>query len=133
MANLSLVSAERALLAGRAKAIELGVSCTITVIDAGGHLVAMARMDSAVLASIETSYTKAKASVWFAAPTVELWPDVQPGGPMFGISHSLSIPLALLPGGVPVLSEGILVGGIGVGGAASSQDHDIAVTARAAL
>jgi uncharacterized protein GlcG (DUF336 family) len=131
--TIPLAAAERAIAAGQQKAAEIGIRCTITVIDSGGNLVAAARMDGAVLASIETSYTKARTSLLFASPTADLTAEVQPGQPMFSIGSAMSEPLAFLAGGVPIVDTGKLIGAVGVGGGASHQDHDVATTAIAAI
>jgi uncharacterized protein GlcG (DUF336 family) len=123
---MSLAAAERAIAAGKEKAAEMGIRCTITVIDSGGNLVAVARMDGAVLVSIETSYTKARTAVLFAAPTRDLTADIQPERPMFSIANAVREPLAFMAGGVPIVADGVLIGAIGVGGGASHQDHDVA-------
>jgi uncharacterized protein GlcG (DUF336 family) len=124
---MSLAAAERAIAAGKEKAAEMGILCTITVIDSGGNLVAAARMDGAVLVSIETSYTKARTAVLFAAPTRDLTADIQPERPMFSIANAVREPLAFMAGGVPIVADGVLIGAIGVGGGASHQDHDVAI------
>jgi uncharacterized protein GlcG (DUF336 family) len=131
--TMSLAAADRAVAAGRKRAAEIDVRCTVTVIDSGGNLVAVARMDGAVLASIETSYTKARTSVLFAAATRDLTAEIQPERPMFSIANAVREPLAFQAGGVPIIDEGVLIGAIGVGGGASHQDHDIATAALGAL
>jgi uncharacterized protein GlcG (DUF336 family) len=132
--TLSLNSAEKAIEAGKAKAAELGIAFTISVVDAGAHLVAVSRMDGAALASVESSQAKARTSVLFAAPTRDLAGAVQPGAPMFGIEAGFRDPLAFVGGGVPVTDiDGRLIGAIGVGGGSPDHDSEVAEAVKSAL
>ncbi|WP_394620104.1 heme-binding protein [Lentzea sp. JNUCC 0626] len=134
MSHISLSSAENAIEAGKKKAAELGGAYTISVVDAGGLLIAASRLDGAPLAAVETSRTKARTSALFSAPTKDLVGAVQPGAPLYGVANAVVEPLAFIPGGVPVIGEdGRIIGAIGVGGGAPDQDHEIAVAARSAL
>jgi uncharacterized protein GlcG (DUF336 family) len=130
---ITLEAAERAIEAGKKKSAELGIPFTISVLDAGAHLIAAARLDGAALAAVETSQTKARTSVLFMQATKDLVPAVQPGAPLFGIEASTRDPLAFVPGGVPVFEDGVLVGAVGAGGGSPDQDHEVAAAAVAAL
>jgi uncharacterized protein GlcG (DUF336 family) len=104
-----------------------GIPYTISVIDAGGHLVTLIREDGAALASIDTSQSKARTAVFFAQPTADLQAAVQPGAPLYSIQISTPWPLAFVAGGVPITDgQGTVVGAVGAGGASPQQDHDIA-------
>src|SRR5580658_1008357 len=132
--SISLSSAGKAIEAGKAKAAELGIAFTISVLDDGARLIALSRMDGAALASVESSQAKARTSVYFAAPTRDLAGAVQPGAPMFGIESGFGDTLAFVGGGVPVTdSEGRLIGAIGVGGGYPDQDNEIAEAVKHAL
>jgi uncharacterized protein GlcG (DUF336 family) len=61
--------ARAAIAAGEAKADEIGVPMNIAVLDGGGHLKAFARMDGAVLGSIDIALKKAKTAVLCSAST----------------------------------------------------------------
>ena len=131
---IMLNNATKAIEAGKDKAAQLGIAFTITVVDAGGHLVALCRMDGAALGSVEASQSKARTSVMFATPTRDLAGAVQPGAPMFGIDSGFRDPLAFVAGGVPVTdANGTLVGAVGVGGGYPDNDHEVAEAVRAAL
>lgn len=115
-------------------ATDAGIPYTISVIDAGGHLVTLVREDGAALASIDTSQAKARTALFFAAPTADLQAAVQPGAPLYSIGTSLPWPLAFVAGGVPVTDgQGTVVGAVGAGGASPQQDHDIASVVAAIL
>ncbi|MGV9355384.1 GlcG/HbpS family heme-binding protein [Streptomyces misionensis] len=130
---ITLTAAQSAIEAGMRKGAELGVAFTISVVDAGAHLICAAKADGAALAAVETSQTKARTSVLFAQATKDLAPAAQPGAPLFGIDAGTRDPLAFVAGGVPVLRDGVLVGAIGVGGGTPGQDHEVASAALAAL
>jgi uncharacterized protein GlcG (DUF336 family) len=106
-----------------------GIAYTISVVDAGGHLIAVVREDGAALASIDTSQSKARTALFFAQPTADLQAAVQPGAPLHSIETSMQWPLAFVAGGVPITDgQGTVVGAVGAGGASPQQDHDIAST-----
>lgn len=134
MNSISLSSADKAIEAGKASAARLGIAFTITIVDAGAHLIAVARMDGAALAGVEASQAKARTSVLFAQPTRNLAPAVQPGAPMFGIGAGFRDTLAFVGGGVPLTdADGRLIGAIGVGGGSPDHDHEVAEAVKCAL
>jgi len=120
MTELTLELAHKLIHAGRTRAESIGLRCTLAVVDAGGHLIALERMDGALLASLETAQVKARTSVYFGAPTRAL-PMDKPFTP--ALLGGVSYPLAFVPGGVPLRLEGRLVGGFAVGGGSSEQDE----------
>ncbi|MGP3944763.1 GlcG/HbpS family heme-binding protein [Streptomyces sp. 6N106] len=133
VAPLTTQDAEALLQAARAAAEAAGVTAAISVLDAGGHLLAFRRDDRAVLIAGETSTRKAFTALQLDAPTADLADAVQPGGVFHTLPTALDRPLLFLAGGVPVHRDGRLVGAIGVGGGAPEQDHGIATTALATL
>ncbi|MET9391877.1 heme-binding protein [Streptomyces sp. NPDC006624] len=123
-----------ALVAAAHRAAEAaGVTVSVTVLDAGGHLLAFRRDDRAVLISGETSTRKAYTALQLNAPTADLVDAVQPGGPFHTLPTALDRPLLFIAGGVPVHRDGRLVGAVGVGGGAPEQDHAFATDAVKAL
>ncbi|MFJ2932924.1 heme-binding protein [Streptomyces sp. NPDC087219] len=130
---LTTQDAEILLTAARRAAEAAGVTVSVTVLDAGGHLLAFRRDDRAVLISGETSTRKAYTALQLDAPTADLVDLVKPDGPFHSLTTALDRPLLFIAGGVPVHRDGTLIGAIGVGGGAPEQDHSFAVTATAAL
>ncbi len=130
---LTTQDAEALLQAARAAAEAAGVAAAISVLDAGGHLLAFRRDDRAVLIAGETSTRKAFTALQLNAPTADLVDAVQPGGVFHTLPTALDRPLLFLAGGVPVHRDGRLIGALGVGGGAPEQDHGIATTALATL
>ncbi|MCS5714182.1 heme-binding protein [Herbiconiux sp. CPCC 205716] len=112
---------------------ESGIPACIAVVDGGGHLVLVTRMDGAVVGAIDSSIAKARTAVYFGASTSDLSGGVSPGGPMATIETASSTKLAFVAGGVPILDpEGVVIGGIGAGGGSPGQDH-AAVSAAARM
>lgn len=126
--RLTADGAMKLLQAAIAKATEMQVPQCISVVDAGGHLLAFARMDGAFALSIETSLMKAKTAASYGVPTGDI---------AAGIDLKLAIATQgkriNLPGGLPVIVDGHVIGAIGVGSGTGEQDKQVANAALAAL
>ncbi|WP_406437882.1 heme-binding protein [Streptomyces sp. NBC_00631] len=132
-APLTIQDAEFLIAEASRAAETAGATVSVTVLDAGGHLLAFRRDDSAVLISGETSTRKAYTALQLNAPTADLVDAVQPGGLFHTLPTALDRPLLFIAGGVPVRRDGRLIGAIGVGGGAPDQDHGFASAAVQAL
>ncbi|MEU5417738.1 heme-binding protein [Streptomyces sp. NPDC020799] len=130
---LTTDEADALVTAARRAADEQGVRIAVTVLDAGGHLLAFRRDDRAVLIAGETSTRKAFTAAQLDAPTADLVEAVRPEGLFHTLPTALDRPLLFIAGGVPLRRDGRLIGAIGVGGGAPDQDHAIATAATAAL
>ncbi|MGA5410743.1 GlcG/HbpS family heme-binding protein [Streptomyces lavendulocolor] len=130
---LTTQDAEALVDTARRAAEAAGVTVAVTVLDAGGHLLAFRRDDRAVLIAGETSTRKAFTALQLNTPTADLVDAVQPGGPFHTLPTALDRPLLFIAGGVPVHRDGRLIGAIGVGGGAPEQDHGFATAAVEAL
>ncbi|MBQ0866886.1 heme-binding protein [Streptomyces sp. RK75] len=130
---LTTADAETLIAAARRATDEAGVPVSITVLDAGGHLLAFRRDERAVLISGETSTAKAYTALQLNAPTAEVADLVKPGGPFHSLPTGLNEPLLFIAGGVPVHRDGQLIGALGLGGGAPEQDHGFAQAALQAL
>ncbi|MET7679458.1 heme-binding protein [Streptomyces sp. NPDC005423] len=126
---LTIQDAETLVAAARYTAEGAGVAVSVTVLDAGGHLLAFRRDDRAVLISGETSTRKAYTALQLGAPTRDLVDAVQPGGPFHTLPTALDRPLLFIADGRPVHRDGRLIGAIGVGSGAPEQDHGFATAA----
>ncbi|MFJ9039810.1 heme-binding protein [Streptomyces sp. NPDC102406] len=129
VAPLTIQDAETLVDAARRAAETTGVAVSVTVLDAGGQLLAFRRDDRAVLISGETSTRKAYTALQLDAPTAELVDLVKPDGPFHSLPTALDRPLLFIAGGVPVHRDGRLIGAIGVGGGAPDEDHGFATSA----
>lgn len=128
-APLTTQDAEALVTVAYRAAEDAGVRVSVTVLDAGGHLIAFRRDDRAVLISGETSTRKAYTALQLDTSTADLVEAVRPGGVFHTLPTALDRPLLFIAGGVPVHRDGRLIGAIGVGGGAPEQDHAFASTA----
>ena len=130
---LTSSQARAVILAAEARASAIGVAVIVAVVDAGVHLKAFARMDDAVLGSIDIALKKARTSALFQANSEAVWEYCKPGAP----AHALELTndgLAPFGGGVLLRATGgEVLGAVGVSGGAVAQDTEIAATAAAAL
>ncbi|MET7353809.1 GlcG/HbpS family heme-binding protein [Streptomyces mirabilis] len=130
---LTTHDAESLVSTARRAAEAAGATISVTVLDAGGHLLAFRRDDRAVLISGETGTRKAYTALQLNAPTADLVDLVKPEGPFHSLPTALDRPLLFIAGGLPVHRDGRLIGAIGVGGGAPEQDHAFATAAVEAL
>ena len=123
---VTLSDARRVIAAAEKKADELGQPMNIAVADAGGNLVAHARMDGAWIGSIDISMKKAYTSRAFDIETKDLADHSQSGGQFFGIHASNDGRIMIFAGGIPLRRDGRVVGAVGVSGGSGEQDHAVA-------
>jgi len=131
--SVSLADARRIIAAGEEKATQIGSPSNIAVVDAGGNLVAHVRMDGAWVGSIDISINKAFTSRAFDIETKALAANAQPEGQFYGIQNSNGGRVMIFAGGVPLKSNGVVVGAVGVSGGMGKQDQEVAEAAAAAL
>ncbi len=95
----------------------------IAVVDNGGHLVYLERLDGTFPAAAEVSVKKATTAALFKAPSAKLENSINGGRQaLITVGHTF------LQGGIPIIVDGQVVGAIGVSGAASAQqDEEIAI------
>jgi uncharacterized protein GlcG (DUF336 family) len=131
--SLTLDDATRMLRAGEAAAARFGVAYNIAVVDAGGHLVAFSRQDGALIGSIDLAIGKAVTARIFDKPTSLLAELAQPGAALFGIQETNSGRVVIFGGGIPVMSDGIIVGAVGASAGTIAQDIAVAEAAVSAF
>jgi glc operon protein GlcG len=126
--RLTSDGAMKLLHAALAKAREMGIPQCISIVDPGGHLMAFARMDGAYSQSIDTSLMKAMTAASYGVPTGDI---------AAGIDLKLAISTQgkriNLPGGLPIIVDGHVIGGIGVGSGTGEQDRQVANAALGTL
>ncbi|MCW2511770.1 MAG: ATP:cob(I)alamin adenosyltransferase [Mycobacterium sp.] len=132
MTAITLSAAAKVVEAATAKAAEIGQPMNIAVVDDGGHLVAFARMDGAIKASIDIATKKARTSILMNAPTAALMPLVQPGAELYGLEQ-LSGGLVIFGGGMLLTEGDVVIGAIGVSAGSVEQDVSVAEAGVAAL
>lgn len=125
-ARMTLVAAEAVIAAAKAEAEAIGQPMNIAVVDAGGHLVAFARMDGSILVSIDIAQRKAYTAVAMKLQTKDLSAVTQPGAPLYGLEHS-SGGIVTFAGGIPLPGpDGEPLGAIGVSAGSVEQDQQVA-------
>jgi glc operon protein GlcG len=127
--TLSLEDAKRVAAAARAEAEKNGWAVVIAVVDDGGHLMYLERLDGTQKASSRIAEEKGRAAILFKRPTKAIEDNVLEGRVvMMGLPGVVP-----LEGGVPLVKDGQYVGGIGVSGVQSFQDGVVARAGLAAL
>lgn len=117
----------RVLIAGaREKAEEIGVPMSIAVTDESCNLIAFERMDGTKTPGIGLAIDKSFTATGTRKGTHELGAASQPGKPAYGISSALGGRMLTIGGGLPVLVDGVVVGGIGVSSGTPAQDQEVA-------
>ena len=122
-APISLALAKKAVAAAEAEATKNNWGVAIVVVDSGGNLVMMERLENAQLSAARIAEAKAVTAVEFRRPT-KVFEDAVAGG---GIGlRVLTFGASVAEGGVPIVHEGRVIGAIGVSGVASHQDAQCA-------
>ena len=120
---ITLEQAKKAMAGAEAEARKNNWNVVIVVLDSGGNIVMINRMDGAQFGSIEVAREKAYSAVAFRRPTKVFEEAVGQGGVNLRI---LRLPGASpLEGGLPIIADGKLIGGIGVSGVLATQDAQI--------
>ncbi len=121
--SLTLSGARAVLQGATDEARRLGVRGSYAVVDAGGHVLLVERLDGTPAATPPISIEKARAAALFGKPTSVFETIINDGR-----TAMTTVPgFVLLQGGVPVVVDGVVVGAIGVSGASSAQqDEDLA-------
>src|SRR4030081_494607 len=129
VASLKLTSegAMKLLHAAMAKAKEIGVPQCISIVDPGGHLLAFVRMDGAFSQSIDTSLMKAMTAASYGIPTGDI-----AAGTDIKLAIATQGKRITRPGGLPIIVDGHVIGGVGVGGGAGGRGKQGAKGARGA-
>ena len=125
-ATLSDAGATRVLEGAIEEAISMGVPVTMVVVDEGGNLKALRRMDGAPLVSIQTAQNKAYAAAAIGMPGDAFFSAIKEDAA--AVASFASRPgLALIAGGIPLLVDNAVVGAVGVAGAMTgAEDRRIA-------
>ncbi len=127
---LTLTTAKSLVAAAAAEARKNNVGGAIAVVDDGGHLLYLERLDGTFPAAAAVAVEKARTAAVFRRPTRDFEDAIRNGRTsLLGVSV-----MTPLQGGVPVLDSGQVIGAVGVSGAASAaQDEEFAKIAVAAL
>lgn len=108
------------------RALEIGVKAVIAVSNKGARPVAVACMDDAYIASFDVAMKKAYTCAALKMSTSALKELTQPGQPLYGIQFTNNGQIVIFGGGVPLVSGGEVIGGLGVSGGSEEQDTALA-------
>jgi uncharacterized protein GlcG (DUF336 family) len=123
---VTLEDARRVIAAAEKKAQEIGQPMNIAVVDAGGNLVALVRMDKAWIGSVDIAINKAWTARAFDISTKQLAELSQSGDQFFGIHASNRGRVMIFAGGIPLKRGEQVVGAVGVSGGMGKQDQEVA-------
>ncbi len=126
---LTLAAARVIIDAAKTEATQQAWPVVIAVVDDGGHLIALERLDGAQFGSVEIAIAKARAAVAFKRPT-KAWDEVLAAGRQAVLGLPGVVPTE---GGVPIVVQDQIVGAVGVSGVTSPQDGVVAQAGAAAL
>jgi uncharacterized protein GlcG (DUF336 family) len=121
--EMNLKLAKTILSTAISKSEEMGRSCSIAIVDEHGWLVALHRMNGAPIPTAEIARDKAWTAATFRRPSAEVSQFGDPKVPGDGFNvQNWNERLTTIPGGMPILNEGRLIGAIGVCGGTSKHD-----------
>ncbi|HKW92221.1 MAG TPA: heme-binding protein [Methylomirabilota bacterium] len=126
---LSLEAAKTIAAAAELAAREHGVGVVIAVVDDGGHLILLHRLDDAQVASVNVGIGKARTAAIYRRPSKDFEEQIR-AGRVAALALADSTPLQ---GGVPIRVDGKVVGAVGVSGDTPQVDEAIAIAGANAL
>jgi glc operon protein GlcG len=127
--SIDLATAKKMVAAAEAAALKVDAKVGIAVVDANGDLVFSERLDGASARGVTSAQGKARAALLFGLPTKQVQDLIAAGKP---VPANVTVPpggateLTINQGGLPILKDGKVIGGIGAGGSASSEDERFA-------
>jgi len=119
---LTLEAAKKIAAAAEAEAVKNKWNVVIAIVDDGGHLIYLQRMDGTQTGSVDVAIRKAQTAMSFKRPT-KVFEDAIAGGRNALIALHGALPLE---GGLPLITGGQPIGAIGVSGVKSTEDGQIA-------
>lgn len=123
--NITLDQARKAMMSAEAEARKNNWPVAIAIVDTAGNLVLFQRIDNTQTASMQVAIDKSVSAAIYRRPTKAFQDLLAKGG------ENLRLPslrgASMVEGGVPVVIDGKIVGGIGVSGVAGHQDAEVAI------
>lgn len=119
-APISLANARKLAAAASAEAERMGVTVAVAITDPAGGLVYLEKHDLAMAGGVTVAWAKARSAALFKRPTKAFEDSLATGGAglrVLGLEGAVPV-----EGGLPILSDGKVIGAIGVSGASAAQD-----------
>jgi glc operon protein GlcG len=127
---INLEQAKKVMAGAEAEAKKNNWPVAIVILDSGGQMVMMQRLDNTQWGSVDIAKEKARTAVALRRPTKVLQDGIAQGGVNL---RFLSTGFSVLEGGIPIVREGKIIGSIGVSGVTSQQDAQTAQAGQDAL
>lgn len=121
---ITLEQAKKVMSAAEAEARKNNWPVVIAILDTGGQLVMLQRLDNTQWGSIDVAKDKARSAVAFRRPTKAFQDAVAQGGANLRLLNLTGA--SMLEGGVLIMADGKIIGSIGVSGVTGQQDAQIA-------
>jgi glc operon protein GlcG len=121
---IGLEAAKKVMTAAEADAVKNNWGMAIAILDSTGHMVMLHKLDNTQYGSIAAAEDKARSALYFRRPSKVFEELVAQGG--IGLRTLALRGASPLEGGIPLVSDGKIVGAIGVSGATSVQDGQVA-------
>jgi uncharacterized protein GlcG (DUF336 family) len=125
---LTLDDCKKMIAACEAEARKNNWNVAIAILDDGGHLLALQRLDGASPANAEIATRKGRTAA-ISRRSTKMWEDRIKDGRL----SVLKMPVLPVQGGIPIMYQGECVGGIGVSGVQSHEDEQVAQAGANAL
>ena len=120
---LTLEVAKKIADAAEADAVKKGVTVVIAIVDDGGHLILLERLDDTQVASVDVGIGKARTAAIYRRPS-KVFEDQIKEGRVAALALAGATPLQ---GGIPIIVDGKVIGAIGVSGNTPQVDESIAI------
>jgi glc operon protein GlcG len=128
---IELSTAKDVAAAAEAEAIRNGWAVVICIVDSTGHVVLLEKLDQTQYGSLELARAKAETALNFKRPTRVFESGIAEGG--LGVRFLSAHNVCALEGGIPLLRDGRIIGAIGISGARSTEDAQVAEAGARAL
>lgn len=125
--TLTLALAEQFLDAAKAEALKQGWTMSFAVVDVSGRQVALIRMDGARWMTTQVAQAKAFTAATFRRPSAAVEEFAEQRPDLFqSLTQLIDEPMLLAGGGLPIIIDGTLLGGVGASGGTEAEDIDCA-------
>jgi uncharacterized protein GlcG (DUF336 family) len=121
---INLEQAKKVMAGAEAEARKNNWPVVIAILDTGGLVVLLQRMDNTSWGSIEVAQGKARSAVAFRRPTKVFSDLIAQGGANMRLLNLSGA--SLIEGGIPIMADGKIIGAVGVSGVTAQQDAQIA-------
>ncbi|MGL5369132.1 MAG: GlcG/HbpS family heme-binding protein [Cetobacterium somerae] len=127
--QITLETSKKMGKAALKKALEIKVPVVFSVVDNGGNLLYLERMDEAFVTSVDIAINKAFTAWALKSGTNELSEVVLPGQSLYGLNLTNNSRIITFGGGFPIIINDEIVGAVGVSGGTVEEDMEIAKAA----